>query len=118
MRLHLALAAGLAALALAGCDASAPPASATAAPGTSGNPYTPSGFALAKGAGCTAVVARWREVQANDVHIGYLTAAQGKQFGAETDAADAACKAGQDAKARGMVAASRARHGYPADSGG
>ena len=119
MRPIVFAAAAALAVALAGCNASAPsPAAEAAAPSSGGSPYTPSGFALAKGSSCGATVARWREVVGNDVHIGYLTAGQGKGIDGEIGAADAQCKAGHDAQARSMIAASRARHGYPADSGG
>ncbi|MBL8588723.1 MAG: hypothetical protein JNK46_09355 [Methylobacteriaceae bacterium] len=105
------LAAALAlALAAAGCNQTAQaPAPAAAPP----SPVTPAGFRLPEGAGCSGDVARFRAIQENDLKTGHVNQKVYDQIRGEIAEAEAACAAGRDAEARGLIAASRKRHGYP-----
>jgi hypothetical protein len=98
-------------LALAGCNAPAPQASAPPAPGSVA--VTPPGLQLPEGADCSAKIARYRAVQDNDLSMGHVAQSVYDQIKRETDAASKVCAAGRDAEAKSMVAASERRHGYP-----
>ncbi len=99
--------------ALAACNAPAPQASAPPAPGSVA--VTPAGFQLPEGTDCSAKIARYRAVQDNDLSMGHVVQSVYNQIKRDTDAASRVCKAGRDAEAKSMVAASERRHGYPAD---
>ena len=99
----------LAALALAGCNATAPPP-----PASGGVAITPPIAALPQGEGCAGAVARWKAIQSNDLAMGHVTRPVYDRIQGEIGEAEAACSAGRDAEARALVAASRKRHGYPA----
>ena len=94
-------------LALAACNSarSAPPPVAGAAP--------PVVAALPAGAGCDAVIARYRAVVKSDADTGNVNQSVYAQIDAEIRRAEAACAAGRDAEARSLIAASKSRHGYP-----
>ena len=64
---------------------------------------------------CSAEIARYRAVQDNDLAMGHVARSVYNAMKRETEAALAACSAGRDAQAKAMVAASKQRHGYPAD---
>jgi hypothetical protein len=100
------------AMALAGCNASAPQPVASA-PQVASTNITPPDFRLPTGTGCAGDVARWRALQDNDLRMGHVTQSVYGEIQHEIAAADAACQAGNDAQARSMVAASKHRHGYP-----
>ncbi len=102
-----------AAFALAGCNAPAPQASPPPAPGSA--VVTPPGFRLPAGGSCSADVARYRAVLNNDLAMGNVAQSVYNQIKRETDAAEAACSAGHEAEGRSLLAASKKRHGYPAD---
>ncbi len=108
LRLALPLAC---ALALAGCNQSAP--TAAAPPPGPVSPVTPAGFALPQGAGCSGDIARYRAIQDNDLKTGHVNAKVYETIRGEIAQAESACAAGRDAEARGLIAASRKRHGYP-----
>ena len=76
-------------------------------------PFTPKAFKLPDGSGCAGDLARWQAVQANDYAGGNVGLKVYNQIQNEIDRAAALCAAGQDAAARKLVAASKARHGYP-----
>jgi hypothetical protein len=76
-------------------------------------PITPPDFAMPGGSGCTAEIARYRAVQANDLAMGHVAKSVYAQIQREIAAAEQACAAGQDAKAMGMIRASQMKHGYP-----
>ncbi len=76
-------------------------------------PFTPKTFKLPDGSGCAGDLARWQAVQANDYAGGNVGLKVYNQIQNEIDRAAALCAAGQDAAARKLVAASKARHGYP-----
>ena len=76
-------------------------------------PFTPRSFKLPDGSGCAGDLARWQAVQANDYAGGNVGLKVYNQIQNEIDRAAAVCAAGQDAAARKLVAASKARHGYP-----
>lgn len=117
-RLTLALAA-LAAGALAGCHSTGPSAVAVAAPppaapsGYATQAYTPQGFKLPEGGGCSGDIARWQAIQDNDYKSGNVSLAVYNQIKGDIASASAACSAGRDAEARRIISSSRARHGYP-----
>ena len=100
----------LLALALAGCNASAPVASAVQPASTS---FTPTDFRMPEGRGCSGDVARWQAIQQNDLNMGHVDQSVYDQISHEIAAAASACKAGRDGEASAMVTASKRRHGYP-----
>lgn len=99
------------AVALAACNQTTP----APPPGSAPLGVTPSTFSMPQGAGCAGDVARWKAIQDNDLETGHVTPAVHTQIAGEIAKAKAACDAGRDAEARGLVAASRRRHGYPAN---
>jgi hypothetical protein len=103
----------LAGFAIAACNAPAPQASAPPTPGSIA--VTPPNFSLPEGGSCSAVIARYRAVQDNDLSMGHVAKSVYDQIRREIAAAEAACSAGRDAEAKSMVAASERRHGYPTD---
>ncbi len=115
MRTRLATASPLAfvAFALAACNAPAPQASAPPTPGSVA--VTPSNFQLPEGGNCLAEIARYRAIQDNDLSMGHVAQSVYNQIKREIGAAEQVCSAGQDAKAKAMIVASKQRHGYPTD---
>jgi hypothetical protein len=107
-----AIFAALAALTLAGCN-SAGPAPSAAAPKPSSIVVAPSNFQMPAGSGCGGDIARYRAVQDDDLAMGQIAQGVYNQIHAEIAQAAQACSAGRDAEARGMILASRKRHGYP-----
>ena len=101
------------ALALAACNPPAPQASASPAPGSVA--VTPSNFTLPEGSDCAAEIARYRAIQDNDLSMGHVAKSVYAAMQRETEAAARACAAGHDAEARALIAASKSRHGYPAN---
>jgi hypothetical protein len=75
--------------------------------------FTPQGFRLPEGQGCSADVARWQAIQDNDYRGGNIGLPVYRRIHQEIAQAAAACQAGHDAQASALVRASRARHGYP-----
>jgi hypothetical protein len=84
-------------------DVSAP-AAAAPAPST----------ALPAGSGCAASVSRFKTLIDTDLATGHTTKSVHAQVSQEISSAAQLCSAGNDAGARAAIAASRARHGYPA----
>ncbi len=74
---------------------------------------TPAGFRLPEGTGCSGEIARFRAVQDNDLQTGHVNKSVYDRIKVELDQASAACSAGNDAGARGMLAATKRRFGYP-----
>ena len=102
------------AFALSACNSSAPSPQAAAGP-SSGIPYvTAPGFKLPEGTGCAGEVARYQAVMDNDLETGHVNAAVHTKISGEIATARSACTAGHDGQARGLVVASKKRHGYPA----
>lgn len=105
---------------LTGCNSGSGPAPSATAPTPSASyqsvpaGVTPPNFSLPSGSGCQGAVARWAAIQDNDLKSGHVSPSVYKTIQGEIAQARAACNAGRDAEARGMVRASRARHGYPA----
>lgn len=102
---------------LAGCnEARAPQAAVPAAkPGT----YAATDFpvvVLPKGDGCAAVIGRYDAVLKADWESGNVAERVYNQIQKELDPVRAACNAGRDGEARGMVAANKTRHGYPTNN--
>ena len=75
--------------------------------------YTPQGFELPEGRGCSGEVARWQAIQENDYRSGNIGLPVFHRIQSEIAQAAAACQAGRDAQATAMIHASKARHGYP-----
>jgi hypothetical protein len=101
-----------AAVALAACNAPTPQASA---PPPGSVAVTPSDFHLPEGGDCSAKISRYRAILSNDLSMGHVAQSVYNQTERETDAAERACSAGHDAQAKSMIAASKKRHGYPAE---
>ncbi len=99
-----------AALFLAACNAPAPQA---AAPAPGSVVVTPQDFHLPAGGTCAGEIARYRAIQANDLSMGHVAQSVYDQIKSEIAAAESECSAGHDEKARSMIIASKARHGYP-----
>ena len=114
MRADLRIHVGVLALALLPVSGGARAQSRDAVPrGYAVQPFTPKDFKLPDGNGCAGDLARWQAVQANDYAGGNVSLKVYNQIQNEIDRAAAVCAAGQDAAARKLVAASKARHGYP-----
>ena len=112
LRIHVGVLALALALLPAGVVAQAQ--SPDAAPrGYAVQPFTPKTFKLPDGSGCAGDLARWQAVQANDYAGGNVGLKVKTQIHNDIDRAAALCAAGQDAAARKLVAAYKARHGYP-----
>jgi hypothetical protein len=101
-----------AALGLGGCQSSGPVASASPSPGIAH--VASHGDVLAQGGGCAGEIARYQAVMKNDVDTGNVNKSVYAQFQSEIARAQAACSAGHESEAIGLVRASKARHGYPA----
>lgn len=93
-------------LALAGCQqrAAAPVAVAAAAPAP---------VILPQGSGCGPAIGRTQAVVASDIATENLNKSVGERFGADLARAAAACSAGRDGEALGLLAAAKSRYGYP-----
>ncbi len=100
----------LLALALAGCNASAPNAMA---PQPASTNITPPDFKLPEGRGCSGDVARWQAIQQNDLNMGHVNQKVYDEISHEIASAASACQAGRDGEASAMITASKRRHGYP-----
>lgn len=111
MRLSALLAAGLAASALAACNAPRQTGPAIDPPGPP-RP-TPSTLQLPDGAACAGPISRYRSVIDNDLAMGHVDPGVHRQIQGEISEAAAACAAAQDAKAAALLRASKGRHGYP-----
>jgi hypothetical protein len=99
-------------LLLAACNqTSAPPPAAVQ--GQQASLVTPPGFQLPEGQGCSGEIARFRAVQDNDLATGHVNRTVHERIKGEIDQAAATCAAGNDAGARGQLAAVKRRHGYP-----
>jgi hypothetical protein len=95
-------------LALAGCKSASPIASN--APETGIAQFASQGG----GGGCSGEIARYKTVMKSDFDTGNVNKSVYSQFQSEIARADAACSAGRDGEAIGLVRSSKARHGYPA----
>jgi hypothetical protein len=99
-------------LALAGCKSSSPVASAVPEPAAA--QVASHGDMLPQGGGCSGEIARYNTVMKNDFDTGNVNKSVYAQFQSEIARAQAACAAGRDNEAIGLVRASKTRHGYPA----
>ena len=95
-------------LALAGCKSASPIASNGPEPGAA--QFASHGG----GGGCSGEIDRYKTVMKNDFDTGNVNKSVYAQFQSEIARADAACSAGRDSEAIGLVRSSKARHGYPA----
>ena len=94
-------------LALAGCKSASPIASNA--------PETGAAHLASHGGGaCSDEIARYKAVMKNDFDTGNVNKSVYSHFQSEIARADAACSAGRDSEAIGLVRSSKARHGYPA----
>ena len=100
-------------LGLAACNASQQPVeSASLQAGASAN-ATPPDFDLPQGAACTAEINRYGMLVYSDNNTGMVDSSVFEQIKVEIAKAADACRAGQDAQARALIAASKHKHGYP-----
>jgi hypothetical protein len=97
--------AGMAALPLAACNQTAPPAPASAS-------IPPSGFQVPGGTGCQGELARYRAVMDNDLAMGHVNRSVHGRVAQELDQAAAACAAGRETDAMRMIRATKSRYGY------
>jgi hypothetical protein len=104
---HRLLLVSAVAVALTGCNqtSSSGPGPAMAAGATS--------VSLPAGAACTPRLERFRAVIENENRVGQVNPSVYRQVDAELTGAERACAAGRDAEARSLLAATKARHGYP-----
>ena len=102
----------VAALALAGCNSSAPEPMA-AAPAPAAIEVTPPDFHMPLGEGCVGDIARYRAIQDNDLAMGHVGQSIYNQIKKEIAVAEQQCSEGHEAQARETILASRRRHGYP-----
>lgn len=93
------------ALLLGACKptASAPPVVAAA----------PVAAPLPQGSGCGPAIARTQAVVDSDVATENLNTAVGQRFSADLNKAANACRGGNEREALGLLAAAKARYGYP-----
>ncbi|MCC3245910.1 hypothetical protein LG047_11295 [Methylocystis sp. WRRC1] len=113
MRAHPLFVAGLAAVALAGCNAGRSPQVATIPPGPPLRAPSAADFQSPEGSGCAGAISRYRSVIENDHSMGHVNQSVYNQIQGEISEASSACSGGQDAKALSLVRASKSRHGYP-----
>ncbi len=102
---------------LAGCNEARAPQAAVPAPQPGA--YAATDFpvvVLPKGDGCAAVIGRYDAVLKADWESGNVAAHVYIQIQKELEPVRAACNAGRDGEARGMVAANKSRHGYPTNN--
>jgi hypothetical protein len=64
------------------------------------------------GGGCAADISRYQAVLKADVDTGNVNQSVYDQIQRELTSASSACASGRDGEARGLVQASKARHGY------
>ena len=74
---------------------------------------TPHGVRLVEGGACAAEIARYREIVDSDGATGNVARRVYERIKVEIAAAERECSAGDDAKARALLLASKQRHGYP-----
>jgi hypothetical protein len=99
-------------LALAGCKSASPVAGN--APETGVAQLASQSASPQSGGGCSGEIARYSTVMKNDFDTGNVNKSVYGQFQSEIARAQAACSAGRDSEALGLVRASKTRHGYPA----
>jgi hypothetical protein len=102
-----AILSGVAAIALAGCNAPSQTRPVV-------DPVGPArSVALPEGSGCSAAIARYGAVMENDLKMGHVNQSVYAQVQGEIAEASKACAAGEDGRAVALIRASKARHGYP-----
>lgn len=99
---------GLAAFALAGCNAPSQTRPVV-------DPVGPvrGNVVLPEGSGCGAAIARFSAVMDNDLKMGHVNQSVYGQIQGEIAEASKVCAAGEDGRAVSLIRASKARHGYP-----
>ena len=76
---------------------------------------TPQNFQLPAGGSCSGEIARYRAIQDNDLALGHVAQSVYDEIKVEIASAESVCSAGRGAEARGIILASKRRHGYPTD---
>jgi hypothetical protein len=102
---------------LAACNEARAPQAAVPAqrPGT----YAATDFpvvVMPQGDGCAAVIGRYDAVLKADWESGNVAERVYNQIQKELEPVRSACTGGRDGEARAMVAANKARHGYPTNN--
>ncbi|WP_419953124.1 hypothetical protein [Methylobacterium sp.] len=99
------------AAALGACSASGPSPKAAVAPIAATVAAAPAPSPT--GSGCGPSIARTQAVVDSDVATGNLNPPVGARFSADLARASEACNAGRDREATALLAAAKARYGYP-----
>ena len=101
-------------LGLAACTQTTAPVPAAAPEQRTSLSYvTPASFKLPEGQGCSGDIARFRAVQDNDLQTGHVNQSVYSRIKSEIDQAASLCAAGNDGGARGALATTKKRYGYP-----
>lgn len=101
-------------LGLAACNASPQPAASASLQAADSTNETPPDYRLPQGAACTADINRYSTLIYSDNTTGMVSTSVFDEIKVEIAQAADVCRAGHDAEARTLVAASRHKHGYPA----
>ncbi|MHC2017676.1 hypothetical protein [Methylobacterium sp. CM6247] len=99
--------------ALGACSASGPSPKAAVAPIAATVAAAPALAPSPTGSGCGPSIARTQAVVDSDVATGNLNPPVGARFSADLARASEACNAGRDREATALLAAAKARYGYP-----
>ena len=102
-----------AAVLLAGCNEAGNPMASGPVTAASA-PVAGSGLRLPPGAPCSGEISRFQAVVKGDLDTGNVEQRVYDQIQGDLGRAAAACSAGHGGEAHGIVAASKARHGYRA----
>jgi len=102
-------------LLLAGCNANRAPPVVELAPLATPSyvRVTPPESHLPQSGGCAGDIAQFRAVQDNDLATGHVEKGVYTQIQGELAEADQACGQGDTLRAKGLLRATKARHGYP-----
>ncbi len=103
------------ALLVAGCNANRAPPVVELAPLTTPAyvRVTPAESHLPQSGGCAGDIAQFRAVQDNDLATGHIEKGVYGQIQGELAEADQACGQGDTLRAKGLLRATKTRHGYP-----
>ncbi|MGO9388895.1 hypothetical protein [Rhodoblastus sp.] len=102
-------------LLVAGCNANRAPPVVELAPLTTPAyvRVTPAESHLPQSGGCAGDIAQFRAVQDNDLATGHIEKGVYGQIQGELAEADQACGQGDTLRAKGLLRATKTRHGYP-----
>jgi uncharacterized lipoprotein len=98
---------------LGACNASPQPVQSASLQADDSASGTPPNYNLPPGAACTTQINRYATLVYGDNTTGMVSVSVFDEIKVEIAQAADTCRAGRDAEARGLVTASRRRHGYP-----